>query len=106
MGQSYSEDYGKTWSPVRSLNKPCVMAFSSIIQLKNGDYMGLYQPRKQRSGPSAAYAVEVCVARWRTDLERIGQSRRDGGSFTLRTVSVPYPRRQTPRMRSPAKTTE
>ncbi len=42
MGQSYSEDNGKTWSPVRSLNKPCVMAFSSIIQLKNGDYMGLY----------------------------------------------------------------
>lgn len=42
MGQSYSEDGGKTWSPVRSLNKPCVMAFSSIIKLKNGDYMGLY----------------------------------------------------------------
>ncbi|MGL5272496.1 MAG: sialidase family protein, partial [Phocaeicola sp.] len=42
MGQSYSEDGGKTWTPVKSLNKPCIMAFSSIIQLKNGDYMGLY----------------------------------------------------------------
>lgn len=42
MGQSYSEDGGKTWSPVRSLNKPCVMAFASIVQLKNGDYLGLY----------------------------------------------------------------
>lgn len=42
MGQSYSEDGGKRWSPVRTLDKPCVMAFSSIIKLKNGDYMGLY----------------------------------------------------------------
>ena len=42
MGQSYSEDGGKTWSPVRSLKKPCVMAFSSIIRLSNGDYLGLY----------------------------------------------------------------
>lgn len=42
MGQSYSEDGGKTWSPVRSLNMPCVMAFSSIVKLKNGDYMGFY----------------------------------------------------------------
>lgn len=42
MGYSYSEDAGKTWSPVRSLNKPCVMAFSSIVKLENGDYMGLY----------------------------------------------------------------
>lgn len=42
MGQSYSEDGGKTWSPVRSLNKPCVMAFSSIVKLSNGDYLGLY----------------------------------------------------------------
>lgn len=42
MGQSYSEDHGKTWSPVVSLHKPCVMAFASIVQLKNGDYLGLY----------------------------------------------------------------
>lgn len=42
MGQSYSSDNGRTWSPVRSLGKPCVMAFSSIVRLTNGDYMGLY----------------------------------------------------------------
>ncbi len=42
MGQSYSEDGGKSWSDVRSLEKPCVMAFSSIVQLKNGDYLGMY----------------------------------------------------------------
>ena len=42
MSQTYSEDGGKTWSPVRSLNKPCVMAFASIIRLQNGDYLGMY----------------------------------------------------------------
>lgn len=42
MGMSYSEDDGKTWTPARSLGKPCVMAFSSIVRLKNGNYLGLY----------------------------------------------------------------
>lgn len=42
MSQTWSEDNGKTWTPVRSLGKPCVMAFSSITKLKNGDYLGLY----------------------------------------------------------------
>lgn len=42
MSQTWSEDGGKTWTPVRSLGKPCIMAFSSIIRLNNGDYLGLY----------------------------------------------------------------
>lgn len=42
MAQTWSEDGGKTWTAVRSLDKPCVMAFSSIIRLQNGDYLGLY----------------------------------------------------------------
>lgn len=42
MGYSYSEDNGQTWSKVKSLNKPCVMAFSSIVKLNNGDYLGVY----------------------------------------------------------------
>jgi hypothetical protein len=46
MSQTYSEDYGETWSSVISLNKPCVMAFTSIIQLKNGDYFGIYSRRR------------------------------------------------------------
>jgi hypothetical protein len=46
MSQTYSEDYGETWSSVVSLNKPCVMAFTSIIQLKNGNYFGLYSRRR------------------------------------------------------------
>ena len=42
MTQTYSEDGGITWSDVKSLDKPCVMAFSSIVQLNNGDYLGMY----------------------------------------------------------------
>lgn len=42
MSQTYSEDGGKSWSPVKSLQKPCVMAFSSIVSLKNGDLLALY----------------------------------------------------------------
>ena len=46
MPFSYSEDEGLTWSPMKSLGFPCVMAFSSVIQLKNGDYLGLYHRRE------------------------------------------------------------
>lgn len=42
MGYSYSEDRGRTWSEVKSLEEPCVMAFSSIVKLNNGDYLGVY----------------------------------------------------------------
>lgn len=42
MSHVYSDDLGNSWSPVVSLNKPCVMAFSSIVKLQNGDYLGFY----------------------------------------------------------------
>ena len=42
MGYSVSEDGGLTWSPVKKLGKPCIMAFTSIIRLDNGDYLGMY----------------------------------------------------------------
>ncbi|MDD4515889.1 sialidase family protein [Massilibacteroides sp.] len=42
MPYTYSEDLGKTWTSMKSLGMPCVMAFSSVTQLSNGDYLGLY----------------------------------------------------------------
>jgi hypothetical protein len=42
MSQTYSEDEGLTWSPVRSLGMPCVMAFSSIARLRDGRQLGFY----------------------------------------------------------------
>ena len=48
MGMSMSEDNGRTWSKVRSLNKPCIMGFTSIVRLKNGDYLGMYHNHTER----------------------------------------------------------
>ena len=42
MSQTFSENGGTTWSKVRSLKMPCVMAFTSVTKLKNGDYLGMY----------------------------------------------------------------
>ncbi|MDR2143824.1 MAG: glycoside hydrolase, partial [Treponema sp.] len=50
MSRTYSEDNGKTWSPVKSLDKPCVMAFTSILRLKNGNYLGLYHGYRNSGG--------------------------------------------------------
>jgi hypothetical protein len=46
MPFSYSEDQGRTWSPMQSLGFPCVMAFCSVVRLKSGDYLGLYHRRE------------------------------------------------------------
>lgn len=46
MTHTYSEDLGKSWSPIVSLNKPCIMAFASVVKLKNGDYLGFYHRGK------------------------------------------------------------
>ncbi|MCK5804493.1 MAG: exo-alpha-sialidase [Lentisphaeria bacterium] len=45
MSQTYSEDEGQTWAPVRSLGMPCVMAFSSVIRRRDGSYLGMYHRR-------------------------------------------------------------
>jgi hypothetical protein len=42
MTETYSEDGGKTWSPVRQLGMPCVMTFSSIVRRSDGSYLGMY----------------------------------------------------------------
>lgn len=42
MGYSYSEDGGRTWTRAKDLGMPCIMAFTSIIRLENGDLLGMY----------------------------------------------------------------
>lgn len=49
MPSILSEDEGKTWREMPPLNFPCVMTFSSIVQLKDGRYLGLYH-----KGPGGA----------------------------------------------------
>jgi hypothetical protein len=42
MPRIVSEDGGVTWKEEAPLGFPCVMTFSSMVQLKNGRYLGLY----------------------------------------------------------------
>lgn len=42
MPSIMSEDDGKTWKELPPLGYPCVMTFSSVVQLKDGSYLGLY----------------------------------------------------------------
>lgn len=49
MPSIMSEDEGATWREMPPLGFPCVMTFSSIVQLKDGRYLGLYH-----KGPEGA----------------------------------------------------
>jgi hypothetical protein len=49
MPSIMSEDEGATWREMPPLGFPCVMTFSSIVQLKDGRYLGLYH-----KGPDGA----------------------------------------------------
>jgi len=50
MPRIVSEDGGRTWSELNPLGFECVMTFSSVIQLKDGSYLGLYHRRVNRTG--------------------------------------------------------
>lgn len=51
MPRIASDDGGETWTEWPPLGLPCVMAFSSVVRLRDGRYMGLYHRRTDaRSG--------------------------------------------------------
>jgi hypothetical protein len=45
MPRLVSEDGGQSWSDMPPLGLPCVMAFSSVVGLRDGRYLGLYHRR-------------------------------------------------------------
>jgi hypothetical protein len=45
MPRIVSEDRGKTWKEMPRLGFECVMTFSSVVQLKDGSYLGMYHRR-------------------------------------------------------------
>lgn len=49
MPRIMSEDGGKTWTELPPLGLECVMAFSSVVRLSDGNYMGFYHRRKGES---------------------------------------------------------
>ncbi len=46
MPRIMSKDGGKTWAEMPPLGFECVMTFSSIVRLSDGNYMGFYHRRK------------------------------------------------------------
>ncbi|WP_013630609.1 sialidase family protein [Rubinisphaera brasiliensis] len=65
MPSILSEDEGQTWREMPPLGFPCVMTFSSIVQLKDGSHLGLYH-----KGPDGQD---------RTPLEVLQTISKDGG---------------------------
>jgi hypothetical protein len=45
MPRIVSEDGGRNWREMPPLGLPCVMAFTSIVRLQNGNYLGMYHRR-------------------------------------------------------------
>ena len=54
MPSILSEDGGRSWKEMPPLNFPCVMAFSSIVRLDDGRYLGLYHRGPARGGEGNA----------------------------------------------------
>jgi hypothetical protein len=50
MPSIMSEDGGTTWQEMPPLGYPCVMTFSSVMQLKTGNTIGLYHRRTDAEG--------------------------------------------------------
>jgi len=46
MPRIMSEDGGKTWTELEPLGFDCVMTFSSVVRLSDGNYLGFYHRRK------------------------------------------------------------
>ncbi len=78
MARVVSEDDGKTWNEMPPLGLPCVMAFSSIVQLANGSYLGMYHLRNDGAAGEAPGTLPV-VAQCITD---------DGGLTWSNPVAV------------------
>ncbi len=53
MPRIVSEDGGETWKEMDALGEDyrCVMTFSSVIQMKDGSYMGMYHRRSPGKAP-------------------------------------------------------
>ena len=49
MPRIVSEDGGRTWMEMPPLGFECVMTFSSIVRLSDGNYLGFYHRRKDSS---------------------------------------------------------
>jgi hypothetical protein len=60
MPRIVSEDGGASWQELPPLGLPCVMTFSSVVQLRDGRYLGLYH-RREDGGTGESSAAQPLV---------------------------------------------
>ncbi|MCA9424568.1 MAG: exo-alpha-sialidase [Candidatus Omnitrophica bacterium] len=78
MPRIVSEDGGETWKEMEPLGFPCVMTFSSVIQLKDGSYLGMYHRRFGEEDPKPLQVMQTVT--------------RDGGLTWSEPVTVTEPK--------------
>ncbi|MCA9441000.1 MAG: exo-alpha-sialidase, partial [Candidatus Omnitrophica bacterium] len=59
MPRIVSEDGGETWKEMEPLGFPCVMTFSSVVQLKDGSYLGMYHRRFGEEDPKPLQVMQT-----------------------------------------------
>ena len=66
MPRIVSEDGGQTWRGMEPLGFPCVMTFSSVTRLKNGNYLGMYHRREDAVTGESGSSVPINVLQTET----------------------------------------
>ena len=66
MPRIVSEDDGRTWCELPPLGLSCVMAFSSIVPLRDGRHLGLYHRRDDGSAGEGASGMPLVVMQCET----------------------------------------
>lgn len=66
MPRIVSEDRGAHWREMPPLGLPCVMAFSSVVRLRNGKYLGMYHRWKDAVSGESDRSVPLHVVQVET----------------------------------------
>ena len=66
MPRIVSEDGGTSWREMPSLGLPCVMTFSSVVRLRNGNYLGMYHRRMDAVSGESDRSVPLTVVQTET----------------------------------------
>ena len=66
MPRIVSEDGGRSWHEKEPLGLPCVMTFSSVVRLKDGNYLGMYHRRTDNQAGEDGGESSLVVLQTRT----------------------------------------
>jgi hypothetical protein len=93
MPRIVSEDGGISWREMTPLGFPCVMTFSSVVRLRNGNYLGMYHRRMDAVAGEDDRSVPLNVVQSETADGGVTWSARRG---VVLPHAREYPHRQQP----------